>query len=201
MVCMASIAVSLRRWCMFCFWSLLAGGVAVFGLVWLSNRNYPYGRDHCCDKQLGIALLNYATQNGGKFPAGGSTPEASLSLLYPAYLPASVLRGKTYPEGPARQLLESGMPLTAATCGWHYVDGLTLPASGSSRIAIVWDKIGLGHNSEYLPRPGHSVTFMDGHGQVIWESDWRRFIADQSKAWDANRRGVTPPEPWIPDDS
>ena len=200
MFCMTFVPEPLRRWFIFGFRALLVGAIAVFGLVWLANRNYPHGRDHCCDKQVGLALLNYAQANGGRFPTGGATPEASLGLLYPEYLDASVLRGKTYPEEPAKQLLESGKPLTPETCGWHYVDGLTLPNGGSSRIAIFWDKIGLGHNSEYLPSPGHSVTFMDAHGKVIWESDWPRFIADQEKAWDAIRRGESPPMPWVPDE-
>ncbi len=197
---MAFIPEPLRRWFIFGFWTLLVGAVAVFGLVWLANRNYPYGREHCCDKQLGIALFNYAEVNGGRFPTGGATPEASLSLLYPDYLPASVLRGKAYPEGPAKELLESGKPLTPETCGWHYVDGLTLPSGGGSRIALFWDKIGLDHFSGYLPHGGHSVTFMDAHGQVINEADWPRFIAEQEKAWDEILHGETPPPTWLPDD-
>ncbi len=200
MMCMAFVPEPLRRWFIFCFWFLLAGAGAVVSLVWLANRNYPYGREHCCDKQLGIALISYADANGGRFPTGGATPEASLSLLYPEYLPASVLRGKAYPEGPAKQLLESGQPLTPETCGWQYVDGLTLQHASSSRFAIFWDKIGLGHNSEYLPEGGHSVTFASGHGQVIREADWPRFIAEQEKAWEAIRRGETPEQPWVPDD-
>ena len=99
--------------------------VAVVALFfwWQWRRMYPYGREHCCDKQLCIALLQYAEEHGGKFPTGGATPEASLSLLYPKYLHANVLRGKTYPEAPAASLLDSGQPLTPETCGWHYVDG------------------------------------------------------------------------------
>ena len=148
-----------------------------------------------------MSLITYADANGGRFPSGGSTPEASLSLLYPTYLDASVLRGKTVPEDVAAQLLKSGQPLTADTCGWQYVDGLTLPKSGSRRIAIFWDKVGLGHNGERLPHGGHSVTFMDGRGQVICEADWPRFIAEQQKAWDVIRQGGQLTEaPWIPED-
>jgi hypothetical protein len=177
-----------------------SAGLALFSLGWLVNHNYPYGRDHCCDKQLALALLNYADTHGGRFPTGGHTSEASLSLLYPNYLDANVLRGKTYPEEPARRLLASGRPLTPQTCGWHYVDGLSLQPGMNHRIALVWDKIGLGHNSEYLPEGGHSVVFMSAHTQVIREADWPRFIAEQKKAWAAIRRGQTPEEPWIPDD-
>ena len=183
-----------------CFWTAVVGGLIALGPVWLYQRKYPFGREHCCDKQLGIALLNYAEANGGKFPTGGATPEASLSLLYPEYLPAGVLRGKRHPEDLARQLLKSGKPLTQETCGWHYVDGLTLPESNGSRIAIFWDKVGSDHFSGTLAEGGHSVTFMDAHGQVIREAEWPRFIAEQEKTWAAIRRGEIPPPIWVPDD-
>jgi hypothetical protein len=199
MVGMSLVPEPLRRWFIFAFWTLLGGAVVVFGLAWLANRNYPYGCDHCCDKQLGLALMQYADAHGGQYPTGGQTPEASLSLLYPDYLDANVLRGKAYPEGPAKQLLESGQPLTPETCGWQYVDGLTLQKGMTSRIALFWDKIGLDHFSGYLPRGGHSVTFMDAHGQVINEAHWPQFIAEQEKAWAAIRRGETPPTLWVPD--
>jgi hypothetical protein len=137
---MAFVPEPLRGWFIAGFCALLGGAVAVFALVWFANRNYPFGRDHCCDKQLFLALLSYADANGGRFPAGGSTPEASLSLLYPNDLPARILRGKTYPEGPAKQLLEAGQPLTPETCGWQYIEGLTVQKHGSGRIALFWDK-------------------------------------------------------------
>ncbi len=178
----------------------LAGLVLVAGGVRLYRYHYPYGRDHCCDKALGLALSLYAETHGGRFPTGGATPEASLSLLYPDYLSAEDLRGKTYPVGPAKELLEAGQPLTPETCGWHYIDGLTQNNAPSHRIAIAWDKIGLGHSSERLPEGGHSVVFMDAHGQVIKEADWPRFLAEQENAWAAIRRGETPPMPWVPND-
>jgi hypothetical protein len=172
--------------------------VALLVTLWF-RWNYPFGVDHCCDKLVGNALLNYAERHGGRFPTGGATPEASLGLLYPEYIDAGTLRGKAYPEGPTRELLESGRPLTPETCGWHYVDGLTMQKGASSRIAIVWDKIGLGHNSERLAEGGHSVVFMDGHGEVIRQKDWPRFIAEQETAWDAIRDGGQPAPPWVPD--
>lgn len=148
-----------------------------------------------------MALLNYAQANGGRFPSGGATPEASLSLLYPTYyVDANVLRGKTVPEEKVKERLLAGKPLTPDTCGWQYIDGLTLPTNGSSHIAILWDKVGLDHFGGLLPYGGHSVLFMDGGGRVIDEADWDRFIAEQQKAWDAIRRGEKPPTPRLPDD-
>ena len=154
---------------------------AVVFLIWNYYRIYPHGRDPCCDKQLLLALLNYADQNGGRLPTGGATPEASLGLLYPALLDANVLRGKTYPEAPAQLLLEAGQPLTPATCGWEYVDGLTIQPTGQNRVALFWDKFGSGHNSEALPFSGHTVMFMDGHTEIIATDDWAQFLADCAK--------------------
>ncbi len=200
---MRPVPEPLRRALKIGCWAAVLGGLATTSLIWVYNRKYPFGREHCCEKQLGISLLNYAAMHGGRFPTGGATPEASLSLLYPDYLPASVLRGKAYPEGPAKELLESGKPLTPETCGWRYVDGLTLPGwsgTATSRVALFWDKIGLDHNSGVLPEGGHSVTFMDAHVQVVKEADWPRFVVEQQKAWAAIRRGDEPPVPWVPDD-
>ena len=118
-------------------------------------------------------------------------------VLYPKYLDASVLRGKSYPEAPAQELLEAGKPLTPETCGLQYVDGLTSRPSGSHRIAVFWDKFGSGHNSEALPFSGHTVMFMDGHTEIIATDDWPSFLADQQPAWAAIRRGASPSPAWI----
>jgi len=183
----------------FGLWTALVGAVCVCFLVLMSKSHYPYGREHCCDKQLMLALTNYSQLNKGYFPSGGGTPEASLSLLYPTFADAGDLRGKTFSEEAARKLLEAGKPLTPETCGWHYVDGLKYDQANAFRIAIFWDKIGLGHNSERLPAGGHTVGFMDGHTAVIREADWQRFLTDQEAAWADIRAGRTPKRPWLPE--
>jgi hypothetical protein len=170
--------------------------------VYQHRMKYPHGPDHCCDKQLYLALLNYADVNGGKFPSGGKTPEASLSLLYSTFADAAVLRGKTYPEEPAAKLLTAGKPLTPETCGWHYVDGIPPAASRGSnvygRLALFWDKFGSGHNAELLPGGGHTVTFVNGTTRIINESDWARFWKAQEAAMAEIRQGKVPAEPWLP---
>jgi hypothetical protein len=197
---MVRVPTPVRKWLMVAGVFLLPVVGLVIYQVWQFHRRYPYGLEHCCAKQVGLALQNYADLNGGKFPTGGATPEASLSLLYPDLIDAGTLRGKAYPEAPARQLLESGQPLTPETCGWHYVDGLVMQRSVCTRIAIAWDKIGLDHNSGLLPHGGHSVIFMDGSEHVVCEADWLRFIAEQAPAWETIRRGGIPnPPPWHPD--
>jgi hypothetical protein len=138
---------------------------------------YPYGFNHCCDKQIVLGLRQYAETNGGRFPAGEITPEASLSLLYPNLCDAYILRGKTKPLEPAEAILGAGGRLTPETCDWHYVEGLTLDDDG--RLAIFWEKIGLGHNGERLPPGAHSVGFVGGYTDVVY--DWPAFLAEQAK--------------------
>jgi len=152
-----------------------------------------------------MALINYADAHNGKLPNGGATPEASLSLLYSESIDAALLRGKAYSEEAAAKLLVSGQPLTPETCGWHYVEGFSVQRSGSLRrsyrnIAVFWDKIGLGHNSERLPNGGHTVMFLGGRSAIVNEADWPRFVAEQEKAVAAIKRGETIQPSWVPDD-
>ena len=72
---------------------------------------FPFGWSHCCDKQLHLVLRNYADSNGGNFPAGEATPEASLSLLYgKGFDPSYLLCGKTGSESTVHQLLSREAP-------------------------------------------------------------------------------------------
>src|SRR5581483_10345159 len=88
--------------------------------LWLRHKSwYPYGWSHCCDKQLMFALLNYAEEHGRAFPSGETSPEASLSLLYPTYTDANLLRGKTVPLNTVQAILNRGELLTPESCGWH----------------------------------------------------------------------------------
>jgi hypothetical protein len=143
------------------------------------ERRFPYGRSHCCDLQLMLSLEEYARNHGGSFPTGESTPEASLSLLYPKYIDADTLRGKTVPEDVVQRTLNSNGRLDPSTCGWHYVEGLT--QSDDPRLAIFWDKEPLGHNGELNPDGGHWVHFVRGFGsrEYVAGSRWEMFLAEQ----------------------
>lgn len=133
---------------------------------------------HCCILIVGGALKSYAGDHGGQFPAGKPTPEASLSLLYQGgYADASLLRGKTVPEKTVATVLKSGALLGPDSCGWHYVEGLTTNDDG--RIAILWDKVGLGHNGQRLKQGGHEVVFVDGDRQFVPGKDWDTFLKGQ----------------------
>lgn len=170
-------------------------GVCLLAAVGVSRyiewqQRYPYGRSHCCDKQLASALFQYAIAHDRKFPAGEATPEASLSLLYrdDRNISAYLLRGKTVPESMVQAILERGELLGPETCGWHYVEGLTL--SDDSRLALFWDKTGLGHNGERLPEGGHYVAFVNGFSDYIPAVKWKAFLAEQKRLYAARAKNV-----------
>jgi hypothetical protein len=160
--------------------------IAVAGLVlvvlpllcygWWRQR-YPYGWSHCCDKVLAMELHQYAASHGGAYPSGGATPEASLGLLYPDYANAFLLRGKTVPEDATRRALEGGGSLGPDSSGWHYVAGLR--SSDNPRLALMWDKVGLGHNGERLPDGGHWVIFVGSNVDYVPEARWAEFRQEQ----------------------
>jgi hypothetical protein len=154
--------------------------------AWSAYRWYfPYGQSHCCDIQLWLGLQNYADQHGGRYPFGEKTSEASLSLLFPNYADADLLRGKTVPLETVENVLAAGRGLDPDSCGWHYVEGLT--KSDDGRIAIFWDKVGLGHNGQRLPTGGHSVYFLGGSHGVVTAEEWPQFQEEQAKLI-ANRK-------------
>jgi hypothetical protein len=157
---------------------VLSGGIYSFYL-W-HRYEYPYGASHCCDLGLEFALGDYARTHGGRYPAGEATPEASLSLLYRAGMEdANGLRGKTVPESVVREILESGGLLGPDTCGWHYVEGLTL--ADDPRLALFWDKEGLGHNGQRMRNGDHFVTLIGSGRTVIPGDKWAEFLEEQKK--------------------
>lgn len=141
---------------------------------------YPYGWSHCCDKQLYLSLMNYADAHGGRFPAGEATPEASLSLLYPD-VDANVLRGRIIPEEKVQAILSAGGKLTPSTCGWHYVEGLSI--NDNPDLALFWCKKPLGHNGQSLN--GFEVFTVGLDKRFVPQADWDAFLADQQKLREA----------------
>jgi hypothetical protein len=153
-----------------------AGG----GWLWYRHwygREYPFGWSHSCDKQLAFALDDYASAHGGAYPAGEATPEASLSLLYPDHANEYVLQGKTVRLDVVRATLERGERLDPGTCGWHYVEGLR--QTDDHRLALFWDKVGLGHNGQRNPDGGHVVQFVGLRSEYVSGADWEGFIRQQ----------------------
>ena len=140
---------------------------------WYVKWRFPFGWSHCCDIGLMFALRDYANGHGGAYPAGECCPEASLSLLYPKYLDEDILRGKTIPLDMVEKRLKNGQKLTASSCGWHYVEGLT--KTDDPRLGLIWDKVGLGHNGERLSEGGHNVIFVNCISRYIKGKHWDEF--------------------------
>jgi hypothetical protein len=157
--------------------------------AWYWNR-YPHGRTHACDMLLKMMLVQYADANNGAFPAGQSTAEASLSLLYRmdpnvAYL----LAGKSASVEDAERLLSSGQLLDPKTCSWHYVEGLR--KTDDPRLALFWDKVGSGHHGERMPDGGHNVWFIGAQHRWVPVEEWPSFIKEQEKIL-PKRPGISP---------
>jgi hypothetical protein len=160
--------------------------LAASGFAYYKHK-YPYGHSHCCDKQLYLALFVYADRHDGWFPRGEATPEASLSLLHrddPESVNAYLLRGKTVPKAMVEQRLAAGELLTPETCGWHYVEGLR--SDDDSRLALFWDKAGLGHNGERLSGVRY-ICRISGIDYVP-AAEWEDFLKEQAELRAALKR-------------
>jgi hypothetical protein len=162
---------------------VLAVIAALFGAGYGGYRYmYPYGWSHCCLIQLGMALREYAEKHDGHYPAGAGCPEASLSLLYRDHCFGTdgyLLCGKTKSAEAAQKILEGGGLLGPDTCDWHYVEGLTM--ADDPQLAIVWDKIGLGHNGQRLLGGGHSICRLGSGDDIIPGSEWPQFLEEQER--------------------
>lgn len=140
---------------------------------------YPFGADHRCDILLCFALHDYARAHGGKFPSGEATPEASLSLIHSLDAPgenAYLLRRRDVSEEVVREMLSRGELLGPDTCGWNYVEGLSILSN--SKLALFWDKEGLSEMGMRLPEGGHLVTFLHGE-EYVPASRWDAFLEEQ----------------------
>lgn len=141
----------------------------------------------------------YAHDNGGWFPHGLKTPEASLTILCtndPTI--QSLLVGKHLPKNAVSNALASNGILDPGSCGWHYVEGLWTNDSGD--IAILWDKVrGYDHNARRVSNLAHEVITMDGSMHYILKKDWAEFTQRQRQLLAeavANRPLNSPPIRW-----
>lgn len=159
--------------------AVLLAGLVALGIVILAPviPRFPYGQSHCCIIGMSSALEQYADAHGGHYPAGGTSPEASLSLLYRSNLvDANLIRGMTVSEVNVREILEKGRALGPQSCGWHYVEGLT--RADDDRLALLYCKEGLGHNGQ-LTDGGRQVVFVGGNIEWVSGERWAEFVAEQ----------------------
>jgi hypothetical protein len=177
------------------------GGLVFLGYGWLTEHIVPgilgalatgfvlglvglrYARRQAeAARAIQVALLGYADRHDGWFPRGEASPEASLSLLHrenPELVTAKVLRGKTAPEAAVRARLEAGELLTPQTCGWHYAAGLR--RYDDPRLALFWDKAGLGYTDALVSAGGHFVFFIGGSIEYVSGDRWEEFLAEQER--------------------
>lgn len=155
-------------------------GAAVAGGLMYHFWKYPFGKSPHAAPALYAALCAFAETHEGRFPAGGLTPEASLTTLYAeGFLQDPVvLRGKCVPVAVVQDVLQRGAKLDPATCGWHYEEGLG--PSDDARLALAWDKFGLGPDGGRVFRGGCEVLFVDGSTRVIRDYLWVEFTREQS---------------------
>jgi hypothetical protein len=148
---------------------------------WLYSSRYPYGYSHSCIKAFIFALEQYADDHDGRYPAEQDSPEASLSMLHrPPYdLNAEALRGKTVPVEVIGPILDRGGLLGPDTCGWHYVEGLT--QNDDRRLALLWDKVGLGHFGERYRSGSREVLFVGGDIRSLSAAEWPAFLEEQQR--------------------
>jgi hypothetical protein len=152
--------------------------IPVAGFWGYQRYRYPYGPSRFCSREMVFALREYAQDHGGRYPAGESSPEASLSLLYPEYIDALPLAGRAKSAERAREILESGGLLGPDSCDWHYVEGLT--DNAPSEIAIIWCRSSVGHQGQRL-NGGHEVVYLDGRPDEIPAEEWDAFLAEQER--------------------
>lgn len=155
---------------------VMAGGCWVW---W--TRTFPYGYREPFAPGWGMSLLAYADDNGGVFPSGGSTPEASLRLLYPKWVSsAEMWAGKTGSIELAESRLASGKELGPEACGWIYVTGLSPDYSWD--VAVLWDRAaGFGRHAERRADNGREVVFVNGSTGWIPASEWEAFMQKQER--------------------
>jgi hypothetical protein len=131
--------------------------ILISGWSAYSKWKYPCGWSHCCIILMVNAMEQYAEEHGGRYPAGESSPEASLSLLCRSNcLDPGTIRGMTVPERTVRRILEGGGLLGPDSCGWQYLDGLT--QADDPRLALLYCKQALGHNGQRTKDGGRQVV-------------------------------------------
>lgn len=153
------------------------------------RNNYPLGSEHRCDSMLWFALFEYAEKHGGAFPSGEATPELDKSGALAGSVRPGV-RLLTPPQGCAH-----GRCAATATArpvaGREYVRlelRRRLAQDSNGKLALFWDKEGLGHNGERLSGGGHIVTFVYGNRDHIPAAEWDAFLAEQQKLLATEKR-------------
>ena len=156
------------------------------------RRHYPYGHTHRCDRVLYMGLCRYAHEHDGWFPRGAATPEESLMLLVKQFDEyAGTIVDKRIPDSEMKEIVGHREKLKPEVCGWHYVEGSR--EDDDHRLALFWDKAGLGHNGERLAGGGHIVCFVGCNFEHIPAARWEEFLEEQRRLRAALNRPTRDP--------
>jgi hypothetical protein len=128
-----------------------------------------------------FALLNYAKDHDGLFPASDKGPYEALQKLYPYYCSSGrELAGLSGDIDSVVNCLKQGNSLTDKLSSWVYVQGLK--DTDDPDLAILWEaRSGLFSNGRRDPSGGHAVAFIGGDIRQISGSDWTNFLAQQEQ--------------------
>jgi len=160
--------------------------VALLILIYI--RTHPqvfnesfFSHAHCMPQAVG-ALLQYAEEHGGKFPAHTNGYGDALMLLSPEYAHWSVLTGPGYDSNDFTQWKQSGTNVPESECGRVYIQGLS--KGSNPDIAILFDKLPTPGDHCHFPkrlwRPfGRDVCFVGTSWTFVLESAWPEFTKNQ----------------------
>lgn len=142
---------------------------------------YPYGRRPCSLRCIHGALVTYASEHHGKFPASTDGNLSALSRLYPEFTPSGIeLAGLSGDIKGTIAALQKGVPLTENLSSWVYVQGFSI--HDDPRIAILWEsRQGLFSNGRKNLFGGRAVLLIGGDITNVPAADWPRFLEKQEK--------------------
>jgi hypothetical protein len=139
----------------------------------------PSGNRVAFMRSVHVALMNYAADNGGAFPAGDDS-YAAFAKLYPDYSDVGAeLAGLSGSIHAVTNSLVRGVSISNLT-SWVYIPGLQ--EGDDMRIAILWESMpGLtqaGRTSSQRTRP---VLLLDGSITNVPLANWEVFLECQAR--------------------
>ncbi len=135
-----------------------------------------------CMPQAASALLNYADDNGGRFPFHTNGYGDALMMIAREPALFYYISGPGYDTSVFREALASGRDVDESRCGRVFVQGLTV--TNDPRIAILFDKVAAPPDHCHFPRrlwAGYvrEVCFIDGTWRTVPVREWANFAHQQ----------------------
>ncbi|MHC4914511.1 MAG: hypothetical protein ACYTGB_03385 [Planctomycetota bacterium] len=172
-----------RRWSRGLRWVILAVGLSGLSVLVLAafvqSRRETCARSPCKSnlRQIGLACLMYAEDNGGSFPP-------DFASLVPEYIDGA--RVLSCYQNPSMWKDFNRGKATAGSSSYAYFPGLGTWAPGSAMVA--YDR--KPHNGD-----GRNIVFADAHVEWRREKNFRAELARQRRAfWKWHAAGARPGE-------